>query len=346
MSNLTSRATGTGGRSAPSSALPVVEEQDNNLVNEGLGKGDSPFFLVDVSAKPRSTRRFYEKQNALVESLQKLRVLKSPENTSTAAERGTTSHILTTAAAEDEGIEMVLSDIKVNDTDQKDGEGEPESSSSDNNILRSAIIASFASNVLLLLMKGWLAFSTGSIAIIASAADSFLDLLSGVVLLVTQRLAHHNVDLQKYPEGRARVEPIGVIVFATVMCFSSLNILIESMRRLVDGFGSSGPREIDVALAGFVVLITTILVKVALFFYCRAALFSVASEGSGNNEGAAAVAAYAQDHMNDVSLSATSNLLHRNCFIPNSCNDGMNHPGRTPESSLSSYMLLICLLLG
>ena len=340
MSNLTSR--GTGGRSA----LPVVEEQDNNLVNERLSRGDSPFFLVDISAKPRSTRRFYEKQNALVESLQKLRVLKSLENTSTVAEQGTTSHILTTAAAEDEGIEMVLADVKVNDTDQKDGEGEPESFASDNNILRSAIIASFVSNVLLLLMKGWLAFSTGSIAIIASAADSLLDLLSGVVLLVTQRLAHHNVDFQKYPEGRARVEPIGVIVFATVMCLSSLNILVESIRRLMDGFGSSGPQEIDIALAGFVVLITTILVKVALFFYCRAALLSVASEGSGNNEGAAAVAAYAQDHMNDVSLSVKSNLLHRNCFIPNSCNDGMNHPGRTPESSLSSYMLLICLLLG
>ena len=85
-------------------------------------------------------------------------------------------------------------------------------------LVQSAILLSFGCNVLLLLMKGWMALVTGSMSILASAADSLLDLLSGAVLLLTER-ATHNVDHYKYPEGRARIEPIGVIIFATVPIF-------------------------------------------------------------------------------------------------------------------------------
>jgi hypothetical protein len=45
------------------------------------------------------------------------------------------------------------------------------------------------------------------------------------VLVLTQRAAHRNVDPHEYPEGRARLEPLGIVVFATVMCLSSLNIV-------------------------------------------------------------------------------------------------------------------------
>jgi cation diffusion facilitator family transporter len=188
--------------------------------------------------------------------------------------------------------------------------------------MRIAILASFFSNVLLLLLKGYLAFSTGSIAIIASAADSLLDLLSGLVLLYTQRVAFENVDRMRYPEGRARVEPIGIIVFSTVMCLSSLNILVESLRRLASGFDRKP--EIHVDVIGYSVLIATIVVKLALFLLCRAALSTSSSSSSSSSSsldspssaseqqeqgaiaGAAAVAAYAQDHFNDVLTNAVA----------------------------------------
>jgi divalent metal cation (Fe/Co/Zn/Cd) transporter len=45
----------------------------------------------------------------------------------------------------------------------------------------------------------------------------------------------------RYPEGRGRIEPIGVLIFATVMCLSSLNILIESIKIVVDGYLGKPP---------------------------------------------------------------------------------------------------------
>jgi cation diffusion facilitator family transporter len=142
-----------------------------------------------------------------------------------------------------------------------------------------------------------MAIATGSMAIIASAADSLLDLVSGIVLLVADRMANQNVDFYKYPEGRSRVEPIGIIIFATVMCLSSLNILIECIKRIITGLVGS-PLEIEVGVLGFVVLGLTIVIKFALWLWCKFVLGMVG--------GSASVDAYAQDHMNDVLTNATA----------------------------------------
>ena len=45
------------------------------------------------------------------------------------------------------------------------------------------------------------AFLSGSMAVIASAADSALDLVSGAVLFLSQR-AVARVDVYQYPEGK------------------------------------------------------------------------------------------------------------------------------------------------
>jgi divalent metal cation (Fe/Co/Zn/Cd) transporter len=97
-------------------------------------------------------------------------------------------------------------------------------------LVQLAIAASFAANLLLLVLKIWMAATTGSMAIIASAADSFLDLVSGLVLVATERAAHRNVDYFKYPEGKGRIEPVGVVIFATIMCLSSLIIFLQSLQ--------------------------------------------------------------------------------------------------------------------
>jgi Co/Zn/Cd efflux system component len=66
-----------------------------------------------------------------------------------------------------------------------------------NGMVHVAILLSFGCNLLLLCMKAWMAVVTGSMAIIASTADSLLDLLSGAVLLLAERAAHTNVNHYK-----------------------------------------------------------------------------------------------------------------------------------------------------
>lgn len=57
---------------------------------------------------------------------------------------------------------------------------------------------------------------SGSIAIAASTLDSLLDLIAGGVLWFTH-LSMQNINIYKYPIGKLRVQPVGIIVFAAIM---------------------------------------------------------------------------------------------------------------------------------
>ncbi|GAY62449.1 hypothetical protein CUMW_217870 [Citrus unshiu] len=57
---------------------------------------------------------------------------------------------------------------------------------------------------------------SGSIAIAASTLDSLLDLLVGGILWCTHWTVK-NVNIYKYPIGKLRVQPVGIIIFAAVM---------------------------------------------------------------------------------------------------------------------------------
>lgn len=57
---------------------------------------------------------------------------------------------------------------------------------------------------------------SGSLAIAASTLDSLLDLMAGGILWFTH-LAMKNINIYKYPIGKLRVQPVGIIIFAAVM---------------------------------------------------------------------------------------------------------------------------------
>ena len=98
--------------------------------------------------------------------------------------------------------------------------------------MRIAVNGSFALNIALLGAKLLAAFLSGSMAVIASAADSALDLVSGAVLFLSQR-AVARVDVYQYPEGKARFEPLGVVIFAAVMGMASLQIMVEASNNIL-----------------------------------------------------------------------------------------------------------------
>jgi hypothetical protein len=107
------------------------------------------FPLVDTTQfkqKP-SVRGFYEKQNALIHLFRE--------------------HAM---SLNNRGNDLESKDSFTN-TSSFSGSGDEEDS---NTMIQSAIVMSFVANILLLVMKLWLAILTGSMAIIASAADSLL----------------------------------------------------------------------------------------------------------------------------------------------------------------------------
>ncbi|XP_039849872.1 metal tolerance protein 5-like isoform X2 [Panicum virgatum] len=148
-----------------------------------------------------------------------------------------------------------------------------------------AIRLSNIANMILFAAKVYASVRSGSLAIIASTLDSLLDLLSGFILWFTA-FSMQTPNPYRYPIGKKRMQPLGILVFASVMATLGLQIILESMRSLVsdkDEFSLTSEQEkwvVDIMLS-------VTLVKLALVIYCR----------SFTNE---IVKAYAQDHFFDV----------------------------------------------
>ncbi|GAB2286723.1 Metal tolerance protein 10 [Dionaea muscipula] len=91
---------------------------------------------------------------------------------------------------------------------------------------RMAIHASNIANVVLFIAKIYASVESRSLAVIASTLDSLLDLLSGFILWFTSH-AMRKPNQYRYPIGKKRMQPVGIIVFASVMATPGLQILME-----------------------------------------------------------------------------------------------------------------------
>jgi divalent metal cation (Fe/Co/Zn/Cd) transporter len=78
-------------------------------------------------------------------------------------------------------------------------------------------------SVFLHLYQIYATVKSGSIAIAASTLDSLLDLMAGGILWFTH-LAMKNVNIYKYPIGKLRVQPVGIIIFAAIMATLGMSL--------------------------------------------------------------------------------------------------------------------------
>ncbi|CAP97750.1 hypothetical protein E8E15_011109 [Penicillium rubens] len=97
-----------------------------------------------------------------------------------------------------------------------------------------AVRASFTVNFFLFVIQLYAAVTTGSLALFATAADAFMDLVSSLVMLVTSRMSSRPKPY-KYPVGRRRVETMGVIMFCALMTIVAVELIIESAKALAAG---------------------------------------------------------------------------------------------------------------
>lgn len=140
-------------------------------------------------------------------------------------------------------------------------------------------------NVALLALKIYATIKSGSIAIAASTLDSLLDLMAGGILWFTH-LSMKNINVYKYPIGKLRVQPVGIIVFAAVMATLGFQVFVQAVERLIENVSPDRMNYMQLVWLYSIMLFATV-VKLALWFYCRT---------SGNK----IVRAYAKDHYFDV----------------------------------------------
>lgn len=100
---------------------------------------------------------------------------------------------------------------------------------------RWAININVIANIILLIAKVVAAFFSGSLSLIASLVDSALDLLCTLIVWTTNRLVQWRVKAlnKRFPVGRRRLEPLGILVFSIIMVISFLQILQESVQKLL-----------------------------------------------------------------------------------------------------------------
>lgn len=128
--------------------------------------------------------------------------------------------------------------------------------------VKTAIYVNFAVNILLLLAKIVVVYASMSMSILASLVDSVLDLMSTLIILFANKYAA--MKSARFPIGRKRLEPIGVLVFSIVIIISFLQVMISSIERLLGGNHSL----VTLTLPSITIMLSTILAKVACYLWC------------------------------------------------------------------------------
>ncbi|KAJ4850417.1 Metal tolerance protein 4 [Turnera subulata] len=165
-----------------------------------------------------------------------------------------------------------------------DGPGGEEGDGEDAQHERAMKISNYA-NIVLLAFKIYATVKSGSLAVAASTLDSLLDLMAGGILWFTH-LSMKNVNIYKYPIGKLRVQPVGIIIFAAVMATLGFQILVQGIEQLIQN-SPAEKMSSNQLLWLYIIMITATVVKIALWAYCRNSVNEI-------------VRAYAKDHYFDV----------------------------------------------
>ncbi len=123
---------------------------------------------------------------------------------------------------------------------------------------KKATIASSSVAALLVFLKLAVGILSGSIAILASAIDSLLDLIVSLFNYFALHNAEKNPD-EKFHFGRSKLEPLAAVIEGTIISLSALFILYEAISKILHPITTRHISEgIMIMMASFV--ITALLV--------------------------------------------------------------------------------------
>jgi len=127
-----------------------------------------------------------------------------------------------------------------------------------------AIYMNLIANTILLILKIIVTVLTSSVSVLASLVDAALDFLSTAIIWTTTRLISSS-DHYKYPAGRRRLEPIGVLVFSVVMMTSFVQVAIEGLNHLT----ADDHTIVQLTIPAIAIMSATVLIKFLCWLYCR-----------------------------------------------------------------------------
>lgn len=125
---------------------------------------------------------------------------------------------------------------------------------------KKATIVSTSVATILVIIKMVVGVLSGSIAVLASAIDSFLDLTVSLFNYFALHTAEKDPD-SKFPYGKSKVEPLAAVIEGVVISLSALFILYEALIKIVH------PREMSHMNESIVVMIISFVITALLVIF-------------------------------------------------------------------------------
>lgn len=121
-----------------------------------------------------------------------------------------------------------------------------------------AALASIAMAVTLIALKGYAAIETSSMAMLGSLADSGLDLVASLVVLLGVRIAAQPADFD-HRFGHGKAEALASLVQVILITISSLFIGFRAIQRLLAG-AETGAAELGIGVSLVAIVLTAALI--------------------------------------------------------------------------------------
>lgn len=117
-------------------------------------------------------------------------------------------------------------------------------------------------NLLVVISKGIVGFTSGSLAILMDAINNLADALSSIITIVGVKLAGRPAT-DKHPFGYGRIEYFAAIIVSTMIIITGGSSLIESIKGIIN------PEPLEFNLIGLIIIAVTIVVKFFLGIYTK-----------------------------------------------------------------------------
>lgn len=124
---------------------------------------------------------------------------------------------------------------------------------------KATIVSSTVASILVIIKLG-VGVLSGSIAILASAIDSLLDLVVSLFNYFALHNAQKEAD-ETFHFGRNKIEPLAATIEGIIISFSALFILYEALGKIIH------PHEMEFIGSSIVVMIISLVITTALVLY-------------------------------------------------------------------------------
>ncbi|HZW04143.1 MAG TPA: cation diffusion facilitator family transporter [Anaerolineaceae bacterium] len=171
-----------------------------------------------------------------------------------------------------------------------------------NRMYRQALWITLGGNVVLAVVKALAAYLSGSVALLADAANSVSDVAYSLMMVLGLSMALRPPDLS-HPQGHSRFEPLVGMAVTFSMAFAGYTAARESIDRFI-----SGGAVVDLGIPALV-LFGSAAVKAGMFLYIRRI---------ADRLGSPTLRTTAMDHISDVltSLAAFFGVLGSQVLSP------------------------------